>query len=155
MSDDEATSEQQQDWPKTAVKENIIYCGDLDKLMEQASLEEKEGEGAKKPKVKETAAEKEKRKKMSSTVVVKRVERTKRKCVVTITGLENFDVDLKKAAKLCATKFACGASVTKNPQGQDEIVVQGDVQDDIYDLILATWPQVPEEQIEMTEGKKK
>jgi density-regulated protein DRP1 len=49
---------------------------------------------------------------------------------------------LKKAAKLFATKFACGASVTKSPAGIDEIVVQGDVQDEIYDLILDTWKQV-------------
>lgn len=51
-------------------------------------------------------------------------------------------MDLKKAAKLFATKFACGSSVTKNPQGTDDIIVQGDVQDDIYDLILKTWKEV-------------
>lgn len=36
-------------------------------------------------------------------------------------------VDLKKASKLFANKFATGASVTKNNQGEDEIVIQGDV----------------------------
>jgi density-regulated protein len=35
-----------------------------------------------------------------------------------------LDVDLKKAAKLFAQKFATGSSVTKNAQGLDEIVVQ-------------------------------
>jgi density-regulated protein DRP1 len=51
-------------------------------------------------------------------------------------------VDLKKAAKLFANKFACGSSVTKNNQGNDEIVVQGDVSDEIFDLILEHWPIV-------------
>ena len=53
-----------------------------------------------------------------------------------------FIVDLKKAAKLFATKFACGSSVTKNPAGLDEIVVQGDLQEDIFDLIRKTWKEV-------------
>ena len=63
-------------------------------------------------------------------------------------------MDIKKAAKLFANKFACGSSVSKNAQGNDEIVVQGDVQDDLYDFIIATWTHIPEENIELTEGKK-
>ncbi|KAJ3042918.1 Translation machinery-associated protein 22 [Rhizophlyctis rosea] len=134
---------------------------DLSKdLEEKATLKEGEEDVAeegekKKPKVQETKAEKERRKKAEAHVVICRIERTKRKRVITVFGLENFDVDLKKAAKLFATKFACGASVTKNPQGQDEIVVQGDVQDDIYELVRETWPSIPDDQIDMTEGKKK
>lgn len=31
-------------------------------------------------------------------------------------------------------KFACGASVTK---GKDEIVIQGDVQDDLYEIVTS------------------
>src|SRR5260370_41993315 len=42
-------------------------------------------------------------------------------------------IDLKKAAKLFAQRFATGASVSKNPQGQDEIVIQGDVSDELID----------------------
>jgi density-regulated protein DRP1 len=45
-----------------------------------------------------------------------------------------FGVDLKKAAKQFASKFATGSSVSKNPQGEDEIVIQGDVGDDIVRL---------------------
>ena len=44
-------------------------------------------------------------------------------------------VDLKKASKLFAQKFATGASVTKNPQGLEEIVVQGDVSGEIVEMI--------------------
>ncbi|KAJ3189322.1 Translation machinery-associated protein 22 [Gaertneriomyces sp. JEL0708] len=114
-----------------------------------------EAEASKAAKKAEAKAKKEADKKAASRIIIKRVERTKRKCVVEVVGLENFGVDLKKAAKLFATKFACGSSVTKNPQGQDEIVVQGDVQDEIYDLVLKTWKDVPEDQIDLTEGKKK
>ncbi|KAG0331572.1 Translation machinery-associated protein 22, partial [Podila humilis] len=99
--------------------------------------------------------EKQMQKKMQSKVLIKRIERTKRKCVTSVFGLENFDVDLKKAAKLFANKFACGSSVTKNNQGNDEIVVQGDVSDEIFDLILEHWPIVPEDNIDLIEDKKK
>ena len=43
---------------------------------------------------------------------------------------------LKKAAKLFATKFACGSSVTKNLQGLDGIVVQGAVSGNIIEVIV-------------------
>jgi density-regulated protein DRP1 len=43
---------------------------------------------------------------------------------------------LKKAAKLFAQRFATGGSVTKNAAGIDEIVVQGDVSHEIYDMIV-------------------
>jgi Translation initiation factor SUI1 len=49
---------------------------------------------------------------------------------------------LKKAAKMFANRFACGSSVAKNNQNQDEIVVQGDFSDELLDLILANWPHV-------------
>ncbi|KAL2911534.1 Translation machinery-associated protein 22 [Polyrhizophydium stewartii] len=88
-------------------------------------------------------------------VVLTTIERTKRKRVTVIAGLEKFDVDLKKAAKQFATKFACGASVTKNPQGQDEIVVQGEFADDIFELILQTWPSIGEDSVEFGETKTK
>ena len=75
-------------------------------------------------------------------MTIKKIERTKRKCVIAISGLEQFDIDLKKAAKSFAQKFACGSSVTKNAAGQDEIIVQGDVQNEIYDYILENYSLV-------------
>ncbi|ORZ00927.1 translation initiation factor SUI1 [Syncephalastrum racemosum] len=91
----------------------------------------------------------------SSRVMVKRVERTKRKCITIVHGLEIFDVDLKKAAKMFANRFACGSSVAKNNQNQDEIVVQGDFSAEVEELILKTWPQVPEDNIDLVEETKK
>ncbi|KAI7861358.1 translation initiation factor SUI1 [Spinellus fusiger] len=115
----------------------------------------------------EAKLERENKKKMSSRVTIKRIERTKRKCVTTIYGLDVFeeraltdrpiltDVDMKKAAKMFANKFACGSSVAKNNQGQDEIVVQGDFSEELHDLILANWSHVPEDNIDIVEEKKK
>ncbi|KAG0748884.1 hypothetical protein G6F57_000606 [Rhizopus arrhizus] len=91
----------------------------------------------------------------ASRVIIKRNERNKRKCVTTIYGLDIFGVDLKKAAKMFANRFACGSSVAKNNQGQDEIVVQGDFSDELHNLILSNWPNVPEENIDRVEEKKK
>ena len=78
----------------------------------------------------------------ASRVLIKRIERTKRKCVTTIYGLDIFGVDLKKAAKMFANRFACGSSVAKNNQGQDEIVVQGDFSDELLKMILKNWTNV-------------
>lgn len=71
-------------------------------------------------------------------ISVFRAPRSKKKSVTVITGLSTFDVDLKVAAKAFGAKFACGASVT----GDDEIVVQGDVKDELFDFIPEKWPEV-------------
>ena len=68
------------------------------------------------------------------------------------------DIDLKKAAKLFATRFACGSSVTKNPQGLDEIVVQGDVSGDIVEMIedqAGVLKGTPADNVVEVEEKKK
>lgn len=49
-----------------------------------------------------------------------------------------LDIDLKVAAKFFGTKFACGSSVT----GDDEIVIQGDVKDELFDVIPEKFPDV-------------
>ena len=51
-------------------------------------------------------------------------------------------VDLKKASKVFANKFACGSSVSKTPAGAQEIVIQGDFVDDLEEFIPETWGNV-------------
>ena len=46
------------------------------------------------------------------------------------------DIDLKKVAKYFASRFATGSSVSKNNQGEDEIVIQGDVAYEVEELML-------------------
>ena len=53
-------------------------------------------------------------------------------CVLNIFHL---GVDLKKASKALAQRFATGASVSKLPGGGEEIVVQGDVAEEVLELI--------------------
>ncbi|KAJ3413599.1 Translation machinery-associated protein 22 [Chytridiales sp. JEL 0842] len=129
---------------------------EMEKKME--GLEVSDGGKEEKPKAESTKLDpaekqelKKEKKRKETRIVIRRVERTKRKRVVIITGLEVFDIELKKAAKLIATKFACGASVTKNASGDDEIVVQGDVQDEVKDLILQSFKQVPKNQIDLVD----
>lgn len=92
-------------------------------------------EAAKKEAKAAAKADADVKKKQATKVTIKRIERLKRKHVTSIHNLEAFGVDLKKAAKLFAQRFATGASVSKNPQGQDEIVIQGDVSDELIDML--------------------
>ncbi|XP_026482189.1 density-regulated protein homolog [Ctenocephalides felis] len=77
-------------------------------------------------------------------VCVSRAPRGKKKSVTVVTGLSTFDIDLKVASKFFGQKFACGSSVT----GDDEIVIQGDVKDDLFDIIPEKWPEIDEDFIE-------
>lgn len=67
-----------------------------------------------------------------------RSNRGKKKYVTVIVGMATFGVDLKDASKLFSKKFACSSSVT----GPDEIVVQGDVKDDIIDFIPEKFSEI-------------
>ncbi|KAK2629182.1 hypothetical protein QTJ16_000002 [Diplocarpon rosae] len=91
----------------------------------------------------------------SSKIIIKRVERNKRKFVTTVTGLEAFSLENKKVAKDLGKKFATGSSVTKVPSGGEEIVVQGDVSEEIEEFLLEKYPVIPEDNIELVENKKK
>lgn len=65
-----------------------------------------------------------------------------------MTGLEQFGLENKKVAKEFGRKFACGSSVVKAAAGGEEIVVQGDLSDDILDFIVDKYKDVPEDNIE-------
>jgi density-regulated protein DRP1 len=133
----------------------------LQKKLGTMSLEAQkklEKDTAKKEAKAEAKADAALKKKMSSQVTIKRIERNKRKHVTAIHGLEAFSIDLKKAAKQFASKFATGASVTKNAQGQDEIVVQGDVAYEVVDMLeegAGILKGVPADNVEVVEEKKK
>ena len=55
-----------------------------------------------------------------------------------IIGFPLTEIDLKVASKFFGSRFACGSSVT----GEDEIVIQGDVKDELFDVLTEKWPQV-------------
>lgn len=124
------------------------------------SLEE---EALKKEAKAERKAAKAEERKMASKILIKRQERTKRKMTTSIQGLEVFGIDLKKASKLFANKFATGASVSKNNQGEDEIVIQGDVAYEVEEMLMKKTGKegdlfkgaIPEDNIDIIEVKKK
>ncbi|KAI0141351.1 translation machinery-associated protein 22 [Pestalotiopsis sp. NC0098] len=103
----------------------------------------------------EKAEQKQASKMANSVVTIKRVERNKRKFVTAVIGLEAFGLDLKKVAKEFGKKFATGSSVTKVPSGGEEIVVQGDVSDEIEEFLLEKYKDIPEDNIELVDDKAK
>lgn len=64
-------------------------------------------------------------------------------------------MELKKAAKMFANKFATGSSVSKTGAGAEEIVIQGDCAYDLCDYVLENFSQLKDSDIEIVEGKKK
>ncbi|KAF8324588.1 translation initiation factor SUI1, partial [Cantharellus anzutake] len=126
--------------------------------------EKLEQEAAKKEAKAQAKADADAKKKQ---VTIKRIERTKKKHVTAIHNLDAFGIDLKKAAKLFAQRFAAGASVSKNTQGQDEIVIQGDVSDEVVDMLeeanakgpgtsgVSILAGVPADNVVLTTDKKK
>ena len=75
---------------------------------------------------------------VEKAVRLSRAPRGKKKSVTVVNGLSTFGIDLKDASKYFSNKFACGCSVT----GDDELVIQGDVKDDLFDILPEKWPDV-------------
>ncbi|OTF78466.1 density-regulated protein-like protein, partial [Euroglyphus maynei] len=61
-----------------------------------------------------------------------------------VQGLGNFEIDQKDATKFFSSRFACGSSIS----GTDEIIIQGDVKDDLFDVLPEKWPQIEDDFIE-------
>lgn len=78
----------------------------------------------------------------ASQITVQRSARGK-KSVTVIKNLSTHGIDVKQAAKFFASKFACGSSAT----APDEIVIQGDVKDELFDIIPEKWTHIDEESI--------
>ncbi|QLG71009.1 hypothetical protein HG535_0B00470 [Zygotorulaspora mrakii] len=95
--------------------------------------------------------------KLSSKVVIKREARTKKKSLVAISGLEVFEIDMKKLAKTFASKFATGCSVAKNVEKKEEIIVQGDVLEGVEKYIHALLEEkgLKDVKVEVVDVKKK
>ncbi|VDM42901.1 unnamed protein product [Toxocara canis] len=120
-----------------------LQVADGDELTDAEKKHQKRGGKGSKP-AGDKAASAKKKVGPPAKVTLQRAPRGKNKSVTVIKGLGTFDVDLKAAAKFFAGRFACGSSVT----GTDEIVVQGDVKDDLFDIITEKWPSIDEDAIE-------
>lgn len=81
-------------------------------------------------------------------VTVQTSSRAKRKVVTSVTGLHLFGVKLDVAAKVFAKHLASGAGVVKGIPGQmDKIDCQGDVEEQVIQLILTQYPFITEDKI--------
>ncbi|KAF8560550.1 hypothetical protein P879_09452 [Paragonimus westermani] len=85
------------------------------------------------------------RRTVKQKINVFKTSRGKKKFTTSVIGLSTFGVDLKAASKVFGQKFATGSSVTGNG---DEIVIQGDVKDEIIDILTEKWPEIDEDLIE-------
>lgn len=103
-----------------------------------------EGEAAAEPK----PAPKKKR---HPRVTVSRVQRSKRKFLTLVEGIDAYGVDLKEACSAFKKKFACGVSVVK---GTTEIEIQGDVSYEIAEFIIDKWPQIDKKYVKFGEDSK-
>ena len=103
--------------------------------------EDLEKDAAKKEKKAEAKAEKERKALQSSRIVLTKMARTKKKATTSLYGLHPFSPPLpalKAVAKGLSSRLATGASVSKSTANPnvDEIIIQGDVAEDIRDMII-------------------
>jgi len=109
---------------------NLEDGGDI---QEEGKSQKRGGKGNKASKQMEKAlAAAEGDKGENANVKVGRSTRGKKKNITIVRGLDTCGVDLKKAAKKFGQKFACGSTVN----GPGEIMIQGDVVDEVIDLIV-------------------
>ncbi|QPG75266.1 hypothetical protein FOA43_002616 [Brettanomyces nanus] len=78
----------------------------------------------------------EMRKLQQEKILIKRIPRTKHKNIIAISNLDQFDIDMKKLAKKFSSKFATGASVSKNIEKKEEIIIQGDVGEEVEEYLI-------------------
>ncbi|KAI4706244.1 Translation machinery-associated protein 22 [Alternaria sp. Ai002NY15] len=144
-----------------ALPKPVVYCGGKQALQQNmASLsvdaqKRAEKDAQKKAAKAATAEARAAETRASSKILIKRIERNKRKYVTAVQGLEAFGLDIKKVAKDFGKKFATGSSVTKIPGGGEEITVQGDLSEDILEFLVDKYDEVPEDNCELIEDKKK
>ncbi|KAK8815229.1 hypothetical protein WA158_003446 [Blastocystis sp. Blastoise] len=80
--------------------------------------------------------------------------RQKHKYITIVTGLDLWDVKIKEACKTFGKKFSCGVSTEKSADGKDEVHVQGDIRDELADLINELY-DIPLENMFFVEKNKK
>ena len=93
------------------------------------------------------AMPKSKKEKVPSKVTITKNQRKGNKYVTIISGLAANDIDLETAKKFFAQRFSCGCSKGDT----DELIIQGDVVDSLFDVIPEKFPQINKDMIEEKE----
>lgn len=131
--------EKAKDW---AAENNLTE--ELEKVHISGDGEEEEGKKKRQTRGGKGVVKMKKKQEKEKRVYMSRAPRGKKKFVTVVGGLGTFDIDLKTASKFFASRFSCGSSVT----GEDEVVIQGDVKDDLYDILPEKWTEIDEDCIE-------
>ncbi len=118
---------------------------------EEGKTVEGEGDKKKEEEVKKAEEAPAPKKKSSPKVIISRSQRSKRKFLTVVTGLDAYQVASKEACSAFKKKFACGVSQVK---GTDEIEIQGDVTYEIAEFIAETWPQISPKNIKFGDEAK-
>lgn len=101
-------------------------------------------------------AKKKAEKKVPLQVSIQKVARTKRKVITSVTGLHLFGVKLEEAAKQFSRQFATGANVVKATPGQtDRVDIQGDVEEQLVELLTSKFAGITEDKIVRLPAKMK
>jgi density-regulated protein DRP1 len=76
-------------------------------------------------------------KKVATRVIIQKLSRQKKKAVTVVIGMETVpDMKMKEAAKAFAKRFAGSSSVKKDASGREEIIIQGDHQEECARMIV-------------------
>jgi density-regulated protein DRP1 len=90
------------------------------------------------------------------TVLISKENRTKKKSLTSVAGLDEFGIKLKDTAKIFGKKFACGCAVVEGSvPGSEEIAIQGDFQNEVAEFIAEKIKEVPKGRIFFIEKLKK
>lgn len=105
----------------------------------------------------------------NSKIIIKKISRNKKKSIVSISGLEilettagttgtsNNKVSIKSLQKKFSSKFATGTSVVKNAENKSDILIQGDVFEEVHQFIVNLLQEqgLNDIKIELTDDKLK
>mmetsp|Transcript_11279 Transcript_11279/g.12880 ORF Transcript_11279/g.12880 Transcript_11279/m.12880 type:complete len:232 (+) Transcript_11279:104-799(+) len=88
--------------------------------------------------------------KEAGKIIVEKSNRSARKYLTVVSGLDKHGIVVKDAAKKFGKKFACGSSVIED----NAIEIQGDVVLEVIDYILKEYKDLKREMFEIKEKKK-
>ncbi|CUG87541.1 Hypothetical protein, putative [Bodo saltans] len=95
------------------------------------------------------------KKKVDQAIVLDRKTIRGKKKVTTVAGLDLFGVNLTDASRDFKKTFSCGAGVVEEVGVLPMIEIQGDVVQQLTEMLPKKYPQISIQQIFVLEGKKK
>jgi density-regulated protein len=139
-----------QDWSECREYMEKKHPEILKQINHSMELDKERKKETKTLKVKKTTKENEK-----TPITVSISRRTKKKTVTSIQGFEERGINTKKVVTLFKKVFACGCAEKKDGAQKLFIEVQGDVRDQLEDLLMKEFKIEAKEIVFLAEKKKK